>query len=160
MKKIIKGIWFIGKAGVGKTTASKLIRSGFDTSVLIDGDEVREYISFDLGYNLEDRLIQQKRVYGIAKIMLKNKLLPIISTVTMSKDIYNLCKLSKILVVNIKRDFSELKKIRKIYIEKQNSNVVGIDIPESINYDLQIVNDEKNFTKKINNIWKKFTLEN
>ena len=71
MKQLIKGIWFIGKSGVGKTTASNLIKSDEKSLISIDGDEVRKYISNDLGYDLKDRKTQVKRIYGIAQLIFK-----------------------------------------------------------------------------------------
>ena len=158
MRKRIKGIWFIGKAGVGKTTASKIIKSNNDFFTLIDGDDVRKYISTDLDYDLKDRQIQLERVYGIAQLILKNNLTPIISTVTMSEKIHSLCKLTSILVVNIDRDIMELKKVRELY--HNSTNVVGLDIPESKHYDLLIKNVGPKFFKEIKNIWKEYTIEN
>ena len=158
MKQLIKGIWFIGKSGVGKTTASNLIKSDKKSFILIDGDEVRKYISNDLGYDLKDRKTQVKRLYGIAQLILKNNLTPIISSVYMSECIYKRCKNSKILVINIERDIDELKKIRKLYNNKKN--VVGLDLPESKNYDFQIENKGTKFYEEVINIWKKHTLEN
>ena len=54
---------------------------------LIDGDVVRKYISFDLGYSIRDRKTQVKRVLGIAKISRFSKIFPIISTVFMSQNL-------------------------------------------------------------------------
>ena len=66
-KKIITGIWFFGPSGCGKTFASKFITRHKKNYIIIDGDVVRKYISFDLGYSKQERDKQIKRVYGIAK---------------------------------------------------------------------------------------------
>ena len=55
MKIKYKGLWFVGLAGVGKTYASNYFIKKIKNSVKVDGDEVRKYISFDLGYGIEDR---------------------------------------------------------------------------------------------------------
>ena len=86
-KKKINGIWFFGLAGVGKTFATQICRNLIDRSFLIDGDEVRKFISFDLGYSESDREIQIKRVLGLAEIAIKNDRVPLVSTVTMSKEV-------------------------------------------------------------------------
>ena len=57
-KRAKKGIWFYGLSGSGKTFASKIILKDISKSIEIDGDQVRKYISFDLGYNIKDRKIQ------------------------------------------------------------------------------------------------------
>ena len=54
-KKIITGIWFFGPSGSGKTFASKFIARHKKNCIIIDGDVVRKYISFDLGYSKQDR---------------------------------------------------------------------------------------------------------
>ena len=76
----------------------------------------------------------------------------------MSECIHKMCKNSKILVINIERDINELKRIRKLY--DHDKNVVGLDLPESKNYDFQIENTGIKFYEEVINIWKKYTLEN
>ena len=67
-----KGIWFYGMSGSGKTFASKIILKDKKNSILIDGDDVRKFISYDLGYTLHDRKIQIRRIFGMVKIILKS----------------------------------------------------------------------------------------
>ena len=59
-----KGIWLFGLSGSGKTYISKKISKKIKNSFIIDGDEVRKLISFDLGYKKSDRIKQNKRVLG------------------------------------------------------------------------------------------------
>ena len=72
MIKRYKGIWLYGKSGSGKTFISKKIFKQLKNSFIIDGDEVRSKISFDLKYTVRDRIIQNKRVLGLAKIVISN----------------------------------------------------------------------------------------
>ena len=67
-----KGLWLFGLSGSGKTFASQSISYTIDNSFIIDGDDVRELISYDLDYDLDSRLLQLKRIFGITKIALKN----------------------------------------------------------------------------------------
>ena len=138
MLNSFRGIWFTGKAGVGKTTASKIFKSNSNLFVIVDGDEVRKYVSYDLGYELKDRKVQILRMYGIANLILQNNLIPVISTVYMDEKGFNLCQDCHILVVNISRPFNQLEKIRPIY--RNTDNVVGYDIDENIIYNEQINN--------------------
>ena len=62
-KKKITGIWFFGLAGAGKTFASQICGNLIDRSFLIDGDDVRKFVSFDLGYSEIDREIQIKSAW-------------------------------------------------------------------------------------------------
>ena len=82
-----KGLWLFGLSGSGKTFASQSISYTIDNSFIIDGDDVRELISYDLDYDLDSRLLQLKRIFGITKIALKNNYFPIISSVYMSKEL-------------------------------------------------------------------------
>ena len=69
--KLVKGIWFFGLSGSRKPIATKFLYQMIKNVVIVDGDIVKKYISFDLGYDLNDRKIQVKRLYGIAKLVLK-----------------------------------------------------------------------------------------
>jgi len=141
-----KGIWFYGLSGSGKTFASKVLRK--KNSILIDGDDVRKYLSKDLGYNLNDRKVQIRRVFGITKIALKSDLFPIVSTVYMDRYIANKLKNNNIHLVKIKRDLNEIMKRHKTY--KNLKNVVGKDIKLNEIKSTCIFNSgEKNFCKKI-----------
>ena len=92
MKKNIKGIWFFGYSGSGKTFASKIIAKKIKRSIVIDGDEVRKLISKDLQYNKKDRTIQTERILGFSILSIKQKLFPIISTSFLPKKIAKLAK--------------------------------------------------------------------
>ena len=125
-KKVRAGIWFFGLSGSGKTFASKFISKYKKNCLIIDGDVVRKYVSFDLGYSKKDREKQIKRVLGISKIAIKSKLFPIISTVYMNAKIAEIAKLNKIQVIKIERDMKKIFKINNIY--KNKKNVVSLDI--------------------------------
>ena len=122
------GIWFFGQAGAGKTFASQICVEFIGNAFIIDGDDVRKLISFDLGFSKSDREIQIKRVLGLAEIAIKNKQAPIVSTVTMSEEIHKRCDQLGITVVSIVRPFDQLKQVREIY--DTDTNVVGKDIKE------------------------------
>ena len=125
IKDKIKGFWFFGLAGSGKSFASKLFYKK-KKYLIIDGDQVRKLISQDLKYKKKDRDIQINRVLGIAKIVINSGFFPIITTVWMNKITLKEAKKIGIDIIKIERDFKEVKKERNIY--KSNKNVVGIDI--------------------------------
>ena len=139
MKK--KGIWFYGFSGVGKSYISKEIQKKIKNSVIVDGDKVRELVSYDLGYSQSDREVQIRRVLGISKIIIDSKKYPIISTVWMSKKILNICNKENIEVVLVERD---MKKIMDNHITYKNKkNVVGIDIAFDKIKTKKIINSSK-----------------
>lgn len=146
MKKNIKGLWLFGLSGSGKTYISKKISKKIYNSFLIDGDEVRKYVSFDLRYKLKDRFIQNKRVLGIAKIVIKNNLFPIISSVYLSPKVINDIKKNNIKVIEV---ISKNKKRINSKLTKKR-NVVGISIRQP-KIKCDIIENKPNF--KLNELF-------
>ena len=69
-------LWFTGLSGSGKTTISKSVEKvlkerGLLVEVL-DGDIVRKYLSWDLGFSKEDRDTNIKRLTFVAKLLSRN----------------------------------------------------------------------------------------
>lgn len=135
------GIWFYGLSGSGKTFSSNLLHKKIKNSILIDGDIVRKYVSYDLKYSQEDRNIQITRMLGLGKIAIESNIFPIISTVWMSKKIFReACKLG-IKVILIETEMSDVKKNHKTYSNKKN--VVGVNFNYEKNLStLKIVNNK------------------
>ena len=146
---MIKGIWFFGYSGCGKTFASKFLKKRIKNSILVDGDEVRKYISFDLNYTKKDREIQIQRVFGLAKILIAQGIFPIISTVFFNNKIYRDCKKLNIKIIKIER--SDIKQIMYHHpTYKNKKNVVGKDILYEKIKTKKIINDRSiNFCKAL-----------
>ena len=123
---MVKGVWFYGLAGSGKTYASLLVQKYIENAFILDGDVVRELISFDLDYTPNDRKVQVKRILGLMQLAILNKFFPVASSVSMNKETLKRAGELGIVVVRIERPFDQLSKIRDIY-DKSN-NVVGKDI--------------------------------
>ena len=143
-KNKLSGIWFFGLAGAGKTFATQICHKLIDRCFLIDGDDVRKFISFDLGYSESDRKVQIKRVLGLAEIAIKNNQVPVVSTVTMSTEVFHRCNQLSFEMAHIIRPLDQLREVRDIY--QKERNVVGVDIQEK-NYDIQKIynNGDRNF---------------
>ena len=120
-----KGIWFFGLSGSGKTYLSKKISKKIKKAFIIDGDEIRKYVSFDLGYKKSDRVKQNQRVLGLAKIVIKNGYCPIITSVYLDSKIFIEAKKNKIKVINV---LAPQNKTNKKLINK--INVVGKSIKQ------------------------------
>ena len=119
-KKI--GMWFFGFAGSGKSYASEYVASKIEKAFILDGDQVRKTVSFDLGYDISSREIQVKRVFGLCQLVIKNGLFPVASTVFMNSEIKDLCKRNNIELIHIERSFSELVKVRPLYKFEKKCN--------------------------------------
>lgn len=79
-------VWFTGFSGAGKSTIAealteKLRFQGYQLEVL-DGDEIRENLTKDLGFSKEDRDTNIRRIGFVAKLLARNGvivLVPVIS---------------------------------------------------------------------------------
>ena len=154
MNKKYKGIWFYGNAGTGKSIASKFLNKKIKNSILLDGDQIRKYVSFDLGYAIKDREIQIKRVFGICKIVKRSNIFPIASTVYMNPKIKKMLINQNILPIKILRDFDKIKNRKNIYNDKMK-HVIGKDIKNpNLRNKLEITNNQtiKKFYSKLSKI--------
>ena len=86
MKQRGVAVWFTGFSGAGKSTIAealtdKLKSEGCQLEVL-DGDEIRENLTKDLGFSKEDRDTNIRRIGFVAKLLARNGvivLVPVIS---------------------------------------------------------------------------------
>lgn len=77
--------WITGKQGAGKTTLAEklstiLYCNGWINCVL-DGDEIRDNMG-DLGYSHEGRVAHISRIVGLARILQRQSIVPIIALVS------------------------------------------------------------------------------
>ncbi len=140
-------IWVIGKSGSGKTFFSKKIYNKLKIKkkkiFLLDGDDFRKYISYDLKYSSKDRKINSLRIQNFCKYMDKNGFNVICSIQSIfPKDQKKNRKLfSKYFQVHLKADKQDLiqRNNKRIYSKKKD--VVGKDIkfpkPYRSNYEIK-----------------------
>lgn len=65
-------IWFTGLSGAGKTTIGNTVFEKLKKSekvIVLDGDELRKGLNSDLGYSIEDRNENIRRVANTAKML-------------------------------------------------------------------------------------------
>ena len=142
------GVWFYGLAGSGKTFAAKIVSAAIRNSFLIDGDEIRRLISYDLDYTPEDRRIQLQRVLGLAELTIKNSQYPIISTVSMNSEIVEQCQALDLQVVQVRRPYDQILLVRKL-LYRDTKNVVGKDITQEKLNTKTICNDGSDEFEKL-----------
>jgi adenylylsulfate kinase len=85
-----KVIWFTGLSGSGKTTlAVALERYLFDNGYLtqiLDGDNIRTGINNNLGFTMEDRMENIRRIAEISKLMINCGIICICAFVSPTED--------------------------------------------------------------------------
>lgn len=79
-------VWLTGLPGSGKTTVAralekKLLELGKRVEVL-DGDDVRENLSPQLGFSKEDRMVHAKRVAYLGKLLARNGVTVIVGLIS------------------------------------------------------------------------------
>ena len=79
-------VWFTGLSGAGKSTLANAVekvlhQEGFHT-YLIDGDNVRHGLCKDLGFSLEDRIENTRRVGELSKLMIDAGLIVLVSLIS------------------------------------------------------------------------------
>lgn len=138
-------IWFTGLSGSGKSTiANALERKLFEegkVTMLLDGDNVRTGICNNLGFSLDDRKENIRRIAEVAKLFKENGQIVLCSFVSPTEDIRTLAKniigasdFKEIFVATSleeceKRDVKGLYKKARLGLIKEFS---GIDSPFEI----------------------------
>jgi sulfate adenylyltransferase len=68
-------VWFTGLSGAGKSTLAEALRKELSAErrvEILDGDEVRSYLSKGLGYSREDRDTNIRRIGYVARLLARN----------------------------------------------------------------------------------------
>lgn len=86
MKQVPRLIWFTGLSGSGKTTLAVrlehyLFHQGYKV-YLLDGDNLRSGLSSDLGFTIEDRKENMRRVGEVAKLMMDSGLVVLCASIS------------------------------------------------------------------------------
>jgi adenylylsulfate kinase len=81
----VKGgiVWLTGLSGSGKSTlANEVARRLTRTSIeVLDGDEIREFVSAGLGFSREDRDVNVHRMAYIARLLAKHGVLVFVAAI-------------------------------------------------------------------------------
>jgi adenylyl-sulfate kinase len=84
MKILTKVFWLFGRSGAGKTTLALRLRDGLWNRgipvVCLDGDEMRSTLCSDLGFRLEARLENHRRIAHIARLLADQDFNVVVST--------------------------------------------------------------------------------
>jgi len=163
-----KALWLTGLSGSGKSTIAqalerKLHNNGFFAQVL-DGDNIRSGINSNLGFTVEDRKENIRRIAEIAKLYLESGIITINSFISPTIEIRNYAKsiigiddfieiyINAPLAICEERDVKGLyKKARKGEIK----NFTGIDSPYEApsNPTIEIRTDEMSVEEAVDLIY-------
>ena len=133
-------IWLIGKSSAGKSEIGKRLYDKLKLKILnivyLDGDELRNAISWDLGHSLEDRHISEKRRSRLCKLLSDQDISVICAALSNAPDLreWNKQNINNYFEIYIQVEQSVLherdsKGLYNKYSNKEIINVVGDDIP-------------------------------
>ena len=79
-------VWFTGLSGAGKTTLCRVLepelrRMGYSVQVL-DADEVRQFLSRDLGYSKADRDENVRRIGYVAELLVQQDIIVLVAAIS------------------------------------------------------------------------------
>ena len=84
-------VWFLGISGAGKSTLGNLLKEYYDRkavkSFILDGDIVRKFFDNDLGYSVEERRQNIKRILLAAYVLEQNGVIPIVCNISPFEDL-------------------------------------------------------------------------
>jgi adenylylsulfate kinase len=79
-------LWFTGLSGAGKSTLANILAERFRSMgrrvELLDGDEVRQNLTSDLGFSKEDRDTNIRRISYVAKLLSRNGIVAITAAIS------------------------------------------------------------------------------
>jgi sulfate adenylyltransferase len=83
-------VWFTGLSGAGKSTLAEALRSRLSPArriEILDGDEIRTYLSKGLGFSREDRDTNIRRIGFVARMLARNGVVSVGAAISPYADI-------------------------------------------------------------------------
>ena len=163
-----KVLWLTGLSGSGKSTIAqhlerKMYNKGFFAQVL-DGDNIRSGINNNLGFSVEDRQENIRRIAEIAKLFLQSGIItinsfisPTISIRKMAEDIIGKENFIEI-YINAPLEICEARDVKGLYQKARDGIITGftgIDSPYEapIHPYLEIKTDQLSIEQAVEKIY-------
>jgi adenylylsulfate kinase len=164
-----KVLWLTGLSGSGKSTIAqalerKFYNEGFFAQVL-DGDNIRSGINNNLGFTIEDRKENIRRIAEVAKLYLESGIITINSFISPTIEIRDYAK-SIIgeenfieIYINAPLEVCEKRDVKGLYKKARSGeikNFTGIDSPYEapLNPTIEIRTDQIDITEAVDLIYK------
>lgn len=123
-------IWIIGLSGSGKSFLADKLKKKIKNSIIVDGDQVRKYLTSDLGYNKIDRKKNSLMIQKLCRFLEEQKfnvICPILSIFPEHQK-KNRKIFKKYIQIYLKSSVKELRYRSKKIVYNLKKNVVGKDI--------------------------------
>ena len=163
-----KVLWLTGLSGSGKSTIAQhlerhLYNEGFFAQVL-DGDNIRSGINSNLGFSVEDRSENIRRIAEIAKLYLNSGIItinsfisPTISIRAMAQEIIGTENFIEV-YINAPLEVCEARDVKGLYQKARKGEIkgfTGIDSPYEAptNPAIEIKTNELNVEASVNQIY-------
>ncbi len=143
-------LWFTGLSGSGKSTVGELVKErliekGIQTEIL-DGDEVRQNLTRDLGFSKEDRDENIRRIAYVASLLSRNSVGVITAFISpyikMRDHVRGITTNFIEVYVNAPLDVCEKRDVKGLYKsarEGKIKNFTGISDPYEVPVDPEIM---------------------
>jgi adenylylsulfate kinase len=164
-----KVLWLTGLSGSGKSTIAqhlerKLYNEGFFAQVL-DGDNIRSGINNNLGFSMEDRIENIRRIAEVAKLYLNSGVITLNSFISPTRAIRNDAKnvIGEAdfleIYINAPLEVCEARDVKGLYKKARKGEIkgfTGIDSPYEApeNPFLEIKTDELSLEESVELIFR------
>jgi len=130
-------LWITGLPCSGKTTLASKFNKFKPQFILLDGDNVRRYISSDLNFSLNSREENVRRVASFARLLIDQNISSIISILSPLESHRNLAKdiigdSFKLVYLDTALDICERRDVKGMYKQARQGDIkdfTGIDSP-------------------------------
>ncbi len=89
-------VWFVGLSGSGKSTIGRIVEQWLHRHsiphAVLDGDELRQTLSPDLGFSYEDRIQHIRRTTLVARLLSRNGIVVLASLITPYQEMREECR--------------------------------------------------------------------
>ncbi len=168
LKQVPAVIWFTGLSGAGKSTIAealewKLYEAGYKTQML-DGDIIRNGINKNLGFSIEDRIENIRRISEVSKLLVSSGIICLNSFISPTNDIRRMAReiigneYFMEIYVNTPLEICEARDVKGLYKAARAGaikNFTGITSPYEppINPDLSVKTEGRSVEETVKEVY-------